>query len=208
MALPLPTVRLNGGRLATGSRKEAILEAARVAFADNGYSGARIERIAASAGANKQLIFHYFGSKDGLYAAVAADTFRGAPEAQSLSAPTPTESLRQSVAEVASWLGRMSGAALLVSECVAGRPVPAEAERTVSGWLQRASSSIRAAVDDGQRKGYFRDDVEAQSIAMLVIGSSVGNALLDRGRPGAMPGSATRSASLLAQVAVDLCAWR
>lgn len=204
----MSTVRLNGGLLATGSRKEAILDAARGEFADNGYSGARIERIAAAAGANKQLIFHYFGSKDGLYAAVAASTFVGAPDPQLISAPTPTESLRRCVAEMASWLARTSGAALLVSECVSGRPVPTEAELIVSGWLQKASSSIRAAIDDGQRKGYFRDDVDAQSIATLIVGSSVGNALLARGRPGAGPEPPTRSASLLAQVAVDLCAWR
>jgi TetR/AcrR family transcriptional regulator len=193
--------------LATASRKEAILEAARGEFADHGYSGARIERIAAAAGANKQLIFHYFGSKDGLYAAVAAATFLGAPDSQ-IAAPTPTESLRRCVAEMASWLGRTSGAALLVSECVSGRPVPTEAERTVSSWVQRASSNIHSAIDDGQRKGYFRDDIDAQFIATLIVGSSVGNALLARGGSGAVPGSASRSASLLAQVAVDLCAWR
>ncbi len=193
--------------MATGSRKEAILDAARGEFADLGYSGARVERIAAAAGANKQLIFHYFGSKDGLYAAVAAATFLGAPDSQ-LTAPTPTESLRRCVADMASWFGRTSGAALLVSECVSGRPVPAEAERTVNGWLQKASTNIRAAIDDGQRKGYFRDDIDAQSIARLIVASSVGNSLLARGEPGTVPESATRSASLLAQVAVDLCAWR
>ncbi|WP_091418511.1 TetR/AcrR family transcriptional regulator [Arthrobacter sp. OV608] len=52
---------------ATPSR---ILDSASLEFADYGLAGARIARIAASAGCNKQMIYHYFGDKDGLYDAV------------------------------------------------------------------------------------------------------------------------------------------
>jgi len=48
----------------------AILDAAEVAFAENGFDGARIDAIAAGSGYNKSLIFHYFGDKLGLYAEV------------------------------------------------------------------------------------------------------------------------------------------
>jgi TetR/AcrR family transcriptional regulator len=194
--------------LATVSRKDAILDAARTEFADRGYSGARIERIAAAAVANKQLIFHYFGSKDGLYAAAAAATFRAAPLPPQGTA-SPTESLRRFVAEIALWFAGTPGAALLASECGAGRPVPEEAERTVTGWIQQATAGIKSAIDDGQRKGYFRDDVDAQYVAALIVGSAVGSALLDhRARSGISSDSIAKFASLLAQVAVDLCAWR
>ncbi len=47
-----------------------ILEAATAEFAAHGIAGARVDRIAASAGANKSLIYAYFGSKDGLFDAV------------------------------------------------------------------------------------------------------------------------------------------
>jgi AcrR family transcriptional regulator len=194
--------------LATVSRKDAILKAARTEFADRGYSGARIERIAAAAAANKQLIFHYFGSKDGLYSAAAAATFLTAPLPPQGTA-SPTESLRRFVSDIASWFAGTPGAALLASECGPGRPVPEEAERTVTGWVQRASAGIKSAIDDGQRMGYFRDDVDAQHIAALVIGSAVGTALLDhRARSGTASEPASKFASVLAQVAVDLCAWR
>ncbi len=49
---------------------EAILDAAEEIFAENGFDGARIDAIAAKAGYNKSLIFHYFGDKLGLYAEV------------------------------------------------------------------------------------------------------------------------------------------
>jgi TetR/AcrR family transcriptional regulator len=54
---------------AEGTR-EAILDAAENVFAEHGFDGARIDAIAAAADYNKSLIFHYFGDKLGLYAAV------------------------------------------------------------------------------------------------------------------------------------------
>jgi len=50
----------------------AILDAAEVAFAENGFDGARIDAIAAGSGYNKSLIFHYFGDKLGLYREIVA----------------------------------------------------------------------------------------------------------------------------------------
>jgi TetR/AcrR family transcriptional regulator len=54
---------------AEGTR-EAILNAAEEVFAEHGFDGARIDAIAEVAGYNKSLIFHYYGDKLGLYAAV------------------------------------------------------------------------------------------------------------------------------------------
>ncbi len=54
---------------AEGAR-EAILDAAEEVFAQHGFDGARIDAIAATAGYNKSLIFHYFEDKFGLYTAV------------------------------------------------------------------------------------------------------------------------------------------
>lgn len=47
-----------------------ILAAATVEFAENGYSGARIDSICRAAQANPRMIYHYFTDKDGLYVAV------------------------------------------------------------------------------------------------------------------------------------------
>ena len=50
--------------------RKKLLAAATEEFAARGIAGARVDRIAAEAGANKSLIYSYFGSKDGLFAAV------------------------------------------------------------------------------------------------------------------------------------------
>jgi TetR/AcrR family transcriptional regulator len=50
--------------------RRKLLVAARREFADSGLAGARVDEIAARAGVNKQLVYHYFGDKDALYLAV------------------------------------------------------------------------------------------------------------------------------------------
>jgi len=47
-----------------------LICAATTEFAQYGIAGARVDRIAANAGANKAQIYHYFGSKDQLFDAV------------------------------------------------------------------------------------------------------------------------------------------
>ena len=50
-----------------GATKARILNAATIEFARLGLAGARVDEIAAKAEANKRMIYHYFGSKEGLF---------------------------------------------------------------------------------------------------------------------------------------------
>jgi AcrR family transcriptional regulator len=53
--------------------KRRLFEAATAEFTTHGIAGARIDRIAAAAGANKQLIYAYFGNKRQLFEAVVGE---------------------------------------------------------------------------------------------------------------------------------------
>ncbi|HEX4757210.1 MAG TPA: TetR/AcrR family transcriptional regulator [Terracidiphilus sp.] len=57
--------------------KERIFAAATRIFAERGFDGARVDQIAASARVNKQMLYHYFGSKDALFTAVLERAYRG-----------------------------------------------------------------------------------------------------------------------------------
>lgn len=57
-----------------------ILEAAEREFATQGFSGARLREIAATAGVQPALIHHYFGDKRGLYRAVFDHAMEGTAE--------------------------------------------------------------------------------------------------------------------------------
>jgi AcrR family transcriptional regulator len=47
-----------------------IIEAAKQEFAAHGLAGARVDRIAANAGANKRMLYYHVGNKEDLYLAV------------------------------------------------------------------------------------------------------------------------------------------
>lgn len=56
--------------------KRDILVAAREEFCEYGLDGARVDRIATRAAANKRLLYHYFGNKEALYSAVLLEAYR------------------------------------------------------------------------------------------------------------------------------------
>ena len=58
-----------GRRPGNQDTREAILAAARTAFAERGINGASIRLIAAGAGVDPALVHHYFGTKDQLFLA-------------------------------------------------------------------------------------------------------------------------------------------
>src|SRR4030081_544040 len=53
--------------------RAVLLEAAAEEFAKHGPKGTRIQAIVRAAGVNERMIYHHFGSKDGLYTAVMQD---------------------------------------------------------------------------------------------------------------------------------------
>ena len=68
---PAPTAprRRGGRRPGDSGTREQILRAAREAFAEGGYAGTTIRGVAAAAAVDPALIAHFYGSKDGLFAA-------------------------------------------------------------------------------------------------------------------------------------------
>ncbi len=54
----------------SAATRSRLLDAAYAEFSERGLAGARVDRIAAVASANKQAIYAYFGSKDGLFDAM------------------------------------------------------------------------------------------------------------------------------------------
>lgn len=69
-------------RLDVDQRREAILAAARGLYAKAPYPEVSIAQIARAASASPALVFHYFGSKAALYAAVVDDAIQTLADAQ------------------------------------------------------------------------------------------------------------------------------
>lgn len=63
------TASRSGRRSGTPDTRAEILEAAKAEFGELGYDRATVRGIAAKAGVDASLIYHYFGAKDQLFAA-------------------------------------------------------------------------------------------------------------------------------------------
>jgi AcrR family transcriptional regulator len=70
MPLQPPEPTLAPKRRDPAASRRRLLAAAAAEFVAHGIAGARVDRIAADAQANKRLIYDYFGDKDGLFDAV------------------------------------------------------------------------------------------------------------------------------------------
>jgi len=75
-----------------------ILEAAKQEFAAHGLAGARVDRIAVKAGANKRMLYYHVGKKDELYLAVlegAYEKIRSEERGLDLEHLVPPEAIRR-----------------------------------------------------------------------------------------------------------------
>lgn len=62
-------------RATTQKTQGVIIHAALAEFAEKGFDGARVDEIALRTGLNKNVLYHHFGSKDGLFVAVLEHTY-------------------------------------------------------------------------------------------------------------------------------------
>jgi len=65
------------GRPVDQEKRRAVLEAASAAFVQRGYEATSIDVIADSAGVARRTVYHQFGSKEGLFAAVVETLWGG-----------------------------------------------------------------------------------------------------------------------------------
>ena len=81
--------------------QERILGAATDEFARHGLGGARVDRIAARAGANKRMLYYYYGNKEALFLAVLESRYahiRRAEQGLRLGDLDPAEGVRRLIA--------------------------------------------------------------------------------------------------------------
>jgi len=177
------------------SRRLDILAAAEREFAAAGFAGARIERIAMRAGVNKQLLFHYFQSKSGLFAAVLAALLRRY-EPSDGAADDPAGALRRYLSSLELLARSTPG---VVAALNGDRDVfPPEATTALHDWIASVRTRIAGALADGQRRGYYRDDIDPQEVARLGVAAALGvGAFGAASEPGSMVG-----------VLQEYCAWR
>jgi AcrR family transcriptional regulator len=114
--------------------RRRIFTAAAAEFAEHGLAGARVERIATAARANKQAIYLYYGSKEKLFAAV----LRAKLEEVSDSCSLDPDAVADSVGQLFDWYQEHPELIrLLLWDALEVRDEPAESERERRGIFQQ-----------------------------------------------------------------------
>jgi AcrR family transcriptional regulator len=153
--------------------RERILSAAREEFAVLGLGGARIDKIAETAGANKQMIYHYFGSKDLLFtAALEAEyaQFRAAEAELELDRLEPVEALKALVAFTWRYYLEFPGFVPMVNSAnlhKARHLVGSKVIRETSGPFIARMSKLLAR---GAASGVFRSGIDPVQLQITIAG--------------------------------------
>jgi TetR/AcrR family transcriptional regulator len=90
-----------------GVSPDRILAAAAAEFAERGYAGARVDRIARRARVNKAMLYYHFKSKEGLYRTLLRQTFLRAGErlrAIAAADATPGEKMNRAIDGIAAFV--------------------------------------------------------------------------------------------------------
>ncbi len=148
-----------------------ILAAATAQFAAHGLGGARVDEIARSAGVNKALLYHYFGSKQALFVAVLEATYariRGAEAALQLEQLDPPEAMRRLVEFTWSYfLANPEFITLVNSENLHGAK-HLKRSRRVRSLHHPLVERIEEILARGQAAGDFRDGVDAVQLYITI----------------------------------------
>jgi AcrR family transcriptional regulator len=132
--------------------RSALLDAARVAFARDGYEGASIRAITARARANLGAVTYHFGTKERLYEAVLDAVAGPLPDRLRASAAgrPPLEAIEVVVRGVFDHLAlHPEWPSLMLHDLALARPVPEPVQRTMHAVMDLVSQHIRAGQRDG-----------------------------------------------------------
>ena len=172
MELDLPATKTRATRDPEASRAR-ILDQARIEFVTHGLNGARMDRIAEDAKVNKNLIYHYFGSKDGLYLEVLERIYAGLRESQEdarLRGLPPLEGMEKLIESTFDHFVATPDLIRLMSVENIHYAQHLKNSAKVKPLYRGLLDTIRVLLEKGQREGVFRDNVDAVDLYLSISG--------------------------------------
>jgi len=148
-----------------------ILAAAKAEFARVGLGGARVDRIAALAGANKRMLYYYFGNKDELFRAVLEATYehiRESEKALHLDAVDPAEAIRRLVAFTWDYYLQHPEFLSLLNSANLHRAEHLKQSTKVRRMHSPFVALIGDILERGRAAGRFRDGVDAVQLYISI----------------------------------------
>lgn len=168
---PTKVAPIRRQRRAPEQTRREVLEAAIAEFSEKGFSGGRVDDIAARMRTTKRMIYYYFGGKEQLYAAVLEHMYgrmRDAEQALRLDTLPAAEALRRLVevtfdhhAQHPEFVRLVSVENIHEARIVAASPTIPARNAAIIGTL-------RALITRGEGEGAFRPGLDALDLHMLI----------------------------------------
>lgn len=153
--------------------RQKILNAALREFAASGYSGAGVEAIARRSGVAKGLVFHHFGTKEGLYVAVQERMYESLRRRQNetqLEGLGPVEGMRRLVIDTFRGFREMPWIIRLMNEENLHRARHIRGAKAIPALYNPLLAAIEGLVAAGREQGLFRADVEPVGFYVALSG--------------------------------------
>lgn len=155
------------------SSRDLLLAAAREAFALRGLEGARVDDIAHRAKINKQLVYHYFDNKEGLYTAVLEQVYkqiRDREQALELSSFPAEEAMRRLVEFSFDYLHQNPDFVALIADENAHGGRHLRNSSTVERVNRPIIDLLRETLERGTGDGVFRKGLDPLHIYLSIAG--------------------------------------
>lgn len=155
--------------------RAALITAAVAEFSRKGFAGARVDEIAAAAGVNKQLVYHYFDSKQGLYLVALESVYAEIREKEqklSLGALEPMEAMAQLVGFSFDYLAEHPEFIALLTDENRNQGSHILASERLQKMHSPFIEMLEATLKRGVAAGVFRSDFDAINLYISVAGIS------------------------------------
>jgi len=161
------------GRRDPARNQDRILKAAMAEFARFGLGGARVDRIAARAGANKRMLYYYYGDKEALFLAVLEDSYariRRAELGLHLLDLDPVQGLRRLVAFTWDYYLKHPEFLTLLNSENLHRARHLKRSRDIAAMHSPLIALLRDLLARGERAGNFRKGVDPVQLYISIAG--------------------------------------
>lgn len=167
-------------RLKAPERREQLVEVATKIFAKWGYNATTTAAIADAAGVTEPILYRHFKSKQEMFVAITREmsdqTLRHWHDLIS-GASDPTEQIRTVAHEFPEHIRRLADAYHVIHGALA-----TSRDRKVLAVMKEHYAEIEkffvAIIEDGQRSGVFRTDLDPKTPAWQLINTGIGYAMI------------------------------
>jgi TetR/AcrR family transcriptional regulator len=155
--------------------RQLLLDVATQQFADYGYDGARVDKIVAACGVSKNLLYHYFDSKEALFVAVMEQAYsqmRLRQSEWSFADLEPSEAIERLVVYTFDHFWEQPNIINLLNTENLHKARHITQSKGIFQLYNPLRQTILEILKRGQSAGIFRDDVDVVDLYITISGLS------------------------------------